>query len=141
MKMEFNLVSQTIVVIMFTILFGMFITAIGFFGLQHQKLLVDVKDVVNITEKENFVDRSRSDNQTRIIIVNVTGTATNATQAILKNTTTLMSQQFEVLNSKLDRIEGIEVRIHNDVQQLLERDNERNNETSHILNILPDPFR
>lgn len=128
----------TIIILTLSVVLGLLIMNVGFLGLQHDKLFNDIQDVINITENENIVDRTSSDNQTRMIIINVTGTTTNSTQAILKNITTLMNQQFEVLDAKIDRLEGVEARIHNNVQQLLERDNERNNETSRIIPILPD---
>ena len=129
---------MTIVILILSVILAVTISNSGFLGLQHQKLIDDIKKVINSTETENHIDRAQSDNQTRYIIFNITAEASNSTKVILKNMTTQRNQQFEILKSDLDRLSGIEVRIHNDVQQLLERDNERNNETSGIVDILPD---
>lgn len=106
---------------------GLTIVIIGFFGLQHQKLFNDVK-----------VDNAQSVNQTRVIIVNITGEATNATKAILKNLTTQIELNNELVNSKIDRAVGVSVRTHNDVQQVLHWILNITNNTGRPINILPD---
>ena len=103
---------------MLSIIIAVSVTTIGFFGLQHQKLLTDMTTVINDTEKINILDRGTSDNQTRLI---------------LKNITITMEQYFDTLDSKLDRLEGIQSRIHNDIQQLVERSNDELNTTSRII--------
>ena len=105
---------------------GLIITIIAFFGLQHQVLFQNIKQ-----------DSDQADTRTRIIIVNVTGEASNLTKAILKNMTYQIELHDELINSKVDRAMGIAVRTHNDVQQLLERSNNETNSTSRILDILP----
>ena len=124
--MEVNLINQTALIIMFAVILGLLITALGFFGLQHQGLFQDIKQ-----------DSDQADNRTRVIIVNVTGEASNLTKAILKNMTYQIELHDELINSKVDRAMGIAVRTHNDVQQLLERSNNETNSTSRILDILP----
>ena len=105
---------------------GMSIINIGFFGLQHQKLLDDVR-----------TDNIQNVNQTRVIIVNVTGETSNITKAILKNMTLQIESQNELINSKVDRAMGVAVRAHNDVQQILHILLNMTNSIGRSIDILP----
>ena len=105
---------------------GMSIINIGFFGLQHQKLLDDVR-----------TDNIQNVNQTRVIIVNVTGETSNITKAILKNMTLQIESQNELINSKVDRAMGVAVRTHNDVQQILHILLNMTNSIGRSIDILP----
>lgn len=49
-------------------------------------------------------------------------------------------QNQESIISQLGRLEGIDIRIHDDVQQLLERSNSETNQTSRIIDIVPHDF-
>ena len=125
--MEINLINQTVIVIMFAITLGLLIMTVGFVGLQHQKLFDDIKH-----------DTAEKNNQTTVIIMNVTGVATNLTKAILKNITLQIELNDELVNSKVDRAMGVAVRTHNDVQQVLHWILNLTNSTGRPINILPD---
>ena len=125
--MEVNLINQTALIIMFAVILGLLITALGFFGLQHQGLFQDIKQ-----------DSDQADNRTRVIIVNVTGETSNVTKAILKNMTIQIELHDELINSKVDRAMGVAVRTHNDVQQILHWILNITNSTGRPIDILPD---
>lgn len=125
--MEINLVNQTILIIMFAVVLGLLIMTLGFFGLQHQVLFQNIKQ-----------DSDQADNRTRVIIVNVTGEASNLTKAILKNMTYQIELHDELINSKVDRAMGVAVRTHNDVQQTLHWIINLTNSIGRPINILPD---
>ena len=104
---------------------GVLVLTPGFLGLQHEGLVQKIDNNSKAIERENIQDRRTSDNQTR---------------SILKNITNQISFHNDDVQYKLDRMEGVLVRIHSDIQQVLERENNQTNQTSRIVDILPNPF-